>query len=172
MCILIYVSHLELKCLFYSFYAGQYPDFAMWEKQQMVAECSILDQDTLPKDPHETCSWTKGKCCPSLLIEMTLQDLFLVRRGVSFSCSSLIICLAVKDIPQLCPVAIENLILQLLLKTLQLGLPSFPGNHSEFRRLHPTTVPKATEEGATASQSELKHSSEPLALNCPSPLAK
>lgn len=126
----------------------------------------------LLKDPPETCAWAKSKCCPSLLIEMTLQDLFFIRKRLNFSCSSLIICLAVKDIPQLSPVAIENLIPQILLKTLQLGLLSFLENDTELRGLHPTTAPRATGKGVPASQSESKRSSETLALNCLSHLAK
>ena len=75
----------SLNAFLNSFYA----DFARREKQLMVAECSILDQDTQPKGPHKTCSWTRSKCCPSLLSEMTLQDLFLVGKRTNFSSSSL-----------------------------------------------------------------------------------
>lgn len=138
----------------------------------MVTECSILDQDTQPKGPHETCSWTRGKCCLSLLSEITLQDLFLVGKRTNLSSSSLTICLAMKDIPRLSPVAVENLILHLLLKTLQVGLPSSSGNDREFGRPYPTTAPEAAGKWATAAESRLKRSSESLPLNCLSHLVK
>jgi len=103
----------------------------------MVAECIIQDQDMQPKGHHKTCNWIRNKCCPSLLSEMTLQDLFLVGKRTNFSSVSLTICLAMKDIPHLSPVATENLILRLLIKPLQPGLPSSSGSDSEFRRPYP-----------------------------------
>lgn len=76
------------------------------------------------------------------------------------------------DVPHLSPVAVENLVLQLLLKTLQLEITSSSGNDSEFERLYPTTAPEAAAKQVAASERELKHSSEFLAWNCLSHLGK
>lgn len=48
-----------------------------------------------------------------------------------------------KDILHLSPISMENLILQLLLKTLQLGLLNSSGNDREFDRPYHTTAPEA-----------------------------
>lgn len=77
-----------------------------------------------------------------------------------------------KDVPHLSSVAIKNLILQLLLKKLQLEIPSSSGNDSELKRLYPTTAPEAAAKQVAASERELKHSSESLPRNCLSNLAK
>lgn len=77
-----------------------------------------------------------------------------------------------KHIPHLSPVAIENLSFQLLLNTLQLGLPSSSGNDSEFGRPYAASSPEAAGKQVTAAEIKLKHSSESLALNDLSHLAK
>jgi len=73
---------------------------------------------------------------------------------------------------QLSPSTIENMILQLLLKPVQLEQPNSPGNNREIGKTNHRTVPEAAEEWMSASEGKIKYSSESPTLNCLCNLAK